>query len=76
MKKTVNAFQLTEKIKRLVKARLLVLPPDALISIGSYGSFTKTELISHVEKDDDIGKIIIGIEMDYLKSLKQGIFYA
>lgn len=69
-------LQKSEKIKQLVKERLLVLPPDALISIGSYGSFTKKELISHVEKDDDIGKKITEIEMDYLKSLKQGIFYA
>lgn len=73
---TKNTFQLTEKIKHLVKARLAVLPPDSLISIGSYGSFTKTELISHVEKDDAIGRAITEIEMEYLRSLKQGIFYA
>lgn len=64
------------KIKQLVKARLAVLPPDVLLSIGSFGSFSKKELISHIEKDDKIGHIIVEIEMDYLRSFKKGIFYA
>lgn len=69
------SLHLTQKIKHLVKSRLLVLPPEARISIGSFGSFSKNELISHVEKDDEIGKAVAKIEMEYLRSLKKGIFY-
>ena len=64
------------KIINLVTARLEVLPPDVKISIVGHGSFSKNELISHVLKNDAIGKKIIEIELDYLKSLKKGIFYA
>lgn len=65
-----------EQIKELIVARLQVLPPDASISIGSEGNYTRDELITHVENDDDIGKKITEIELEYLKALKEGIFYA
>lgn len=68
--------QTQSKIKQLVKARLAVLPSDVLISVGGFGSFSKEEMISHVEKEDEIGRTIAEIEMDYLRSLKKGIFYA
>lgn len=73
---TGNKSELTNKIKLLVKARLSVLPPDSLISIGSYGYFTKNELISHIDKNDTIGQAITEIELEYLRSLKKGFFYA
>jgi hypothetical protein len=69
------SLSLALKIKHLVKSRLSVLPASSKISIGSYGSFTRSELISHVEKNDGIGKTVTQIEMEYLKSLKKGVFY-
>ncbi len=68
--------KLTEQIKELILARLQVLPPDASISIGSEGSFTRDELIAHVKRNDELGKKITEIELEYLKMLKEGIFYA
>lgn len=65
-----------EQIKDLVVARLQVLPPDASISIGSEGDFTRDQLIEHVKNNDDIGKKITEIELEYLRLLKEGIFYA
>lgn len=66
----------TEKeIIDLVVARLQNLPSNKEISIGSSGEFTKTELIEHVRKADEIGKKMIAIEMDFLRSMKEGIFY-
>jgi len=64
------------KIISLVTARLQVLPDDAGIAIVGHGTFNKHELISHVKKDTEIGQKIVAIELDYLKSLKKGIFYA
>lgn len=64
-----------EQIKDLVIARLQVLPPDASISIGSEGSFTRDELIAHVKKNDSLGKKITEVELEYLKMQKEGIFY-
>ena len=65
----------TKEIIDLVVARLQNLPSNKEISIGSSGEFTKAELIEHVKKADDIGKKMIAIEMDFLRSMKDGIFY-
>lgn len=62
-----------ERIKKIVIARLEVLSPDKKISIGSAGEFSKDELIEKVKKGDPIGKKMIQIEMEFLRSLKQGI---
>jgi len=65
-----------QKIINLVSARLGVLPPDAKISIGSYGMFTRKELIKHVKRNDEIGQKMVTVDLEYLKSLKTGILYA
>jgi len=64
-----------KELKELIVARLEVLPSDVRISIGSLGSFTRDELITHVKKNDKIGKKITEVELEYLKLLKEGIFY-
>ena len=64
---------ISEDIKQLVILRLETLPSDKKISIGSYGDFRKEELITHVEKDDEIGKKMVEIEIEFLRALKKGI---
>ncbi len=68
-------MQVENDIKELVIARLQTLPPDVAISIGSDGEFNKNELIAHVKEDDEIGKQIIEVEMDFLRALQNNIFY-
>ncbi len=65
--------QIPENIKALVIARLETLPPNRKISIGSYGEFTKSELIEHVKREDEIGKKIVEIELEFLRAMKKGI---
>jgi hypothetical protein len=62
-----------EEIRKLVIARLKLLSPDTLKSIGSKGTFTRDELIERVEKGDEVGKIVTNIEMEWLRALKSGI---
>ena len=62
-----------EDIKKLVILRLETLPSDKKISIGSYGDFKKEELIAHVEKEDEIGKKMVEVELEFLRALKKGI---
>lgn len=69
------ANDIKDEIKELVMARLEVLPSDKGISIGSKGEFTKEQLIEHVRLDDEIGKKITEIQMEYLRMLKDNIFY-
>lgn len=61
---------ISEEIKELVIARLEVLPKDTGISIGSSGEFTPDELIQRVKSGDEVGRKIIEVQLNYLKSLK------
>lgn len=65
-----------ERLRELVVARLQVLPPDASISIGSEGNYTRDELIKHVKNNDELGMKITEIELEYLRAFKEGILYA
>ena len=66
--------KINEDIKRLVIERLRKIPADKKISIGGEGNFTAEELIQRVEKNDDVGQKIVEIQMNYLQSLKEGLF--
>lgn len=41
---------------RLVKERLMAIPPEVEFSIGQYGEFTREELITEVDSGSDIGR--------------------
>ena len=60
-------------IRKLVIARLRMLSSGKKISIGSAGEFSRDELIERVEKSDKIGRKIIEIQLQYLRSLKEGL---
>jgi len=62
-------------VKELVIARIKTLPEDTGVSIGSAGSFSKEQIIQHIEKNDEIGRKIVEIELNFLQKLKEGIFY-
>jgi len=59
-----------EEVRNLVLARLKVLSPDTIISVGSEGSFTRDKLIESVEKGDRVGEKIAEIQMEWLRSFK------
>lgn len=67
--------EIQNDIKKLVLARLEMLPKDKKMSIGSSGEFSRDQMISHVKEGDEIGKKIIQIEMDFVQAFKKGIFY-
>jgi len=60
-----------EEIRQLVIARLSVLSPNTMISIGSEGSFSRDELIKSVQKGDKIGEKFEQVEMEWLRSFKE-----
>jgi len=64
-----------ELLKKLVIARLEVLPSTVKLSIGSDGDFSRDELIKHVKNGDRVGEKIISIELEYLQALKEGLLY-
>jgi hypothetical protein len=68
-------MEINQDIIDLVVARLENLPSGKDISIGSHGEFSKEQLIEHVKKTDDVGRKMIEIEMDFLRLMKEGIYY-
>ncbi|HIH15564.1 MAG: hypothetical protein QT08_C0020G0033 [archaeon GW2011_AR17] len=66
---------LQEAMKKLVLARLEMLPNNKKMSIGSSGEFSRDEMIEHVKKGDALGKKIIEIEMEFLQALKKRALY-
>jgi hypothetical protein len=63
------------EFQKLVKVRLQALPENTSLSIGYLGSFSKQELLEHVDKNDDIGKQMIEIDKMYLQALKEGTLF-
>lgn len=64
-----------EEIRKLVVARLKVLSPETVISLGSDGSFSRDELVEKVQEGDRIGEKLAEIQMEWLQSLKSGALY-
>jgi len=38
-------------------------------------TFTRDELIGHVKDGDEVGEKITEVELEFLRSLKEGVFY-
>jgi hypothetical protein len=66
-------YSVDDEIRDLVLARLKTISPDTIKCIGNEGSFTRDELINHVEKGDKIGRTIKEVEMTWLMAMKEGI---
>ena len=64
-----------EEIRKLVMARLSVLSPDTIVSLGADGSFTRDELVKSVERRDEVGEKLAEIQMKWLRSLKGDTLY-
>lgn len=64
-----------KEIKEIVKARLSIMPPDAVLSIGSFGEFNRDQIIKEVENNTEVGKKVVEVQLEYLQMLKKGIFY-
>jgi hypothetical protein len=66
---------INELKREIIIARLRVLPSNRRTAVGNYGSFTRDELIEHVEKGDEIGKKLIEVQMAFLTAIKTGKLY-
>lgn len=69
----LGELSMDEEIRNLVIARLSVLSPDTIKSIGDEGVFSRDELIQHVKNGDKIGQTIKEIEMEWLRAMKTGM---
>ena len=74
-KKSKKNILSSKNIRNLVMARLSVLSPEIMISLGSEGSFTRDNLIESVERGDRVGQKIAEVELAWLRSFKDNISY-
>ena len=66
--------RIQDEKKELVLARLRATSKDLGISIGST-NYSRGELLKRVEKEDEIGREIVEIQMEYLRDMAQGKIY-
>jgi hypothetical protein len=58
-----------EDIKKIVKKRLLAMPPEISFSVGGFGDFSRDQLINEIDDDSDIGKEIVEMQVNFLKKI-------
>ncbi len=70
----VKDSEIKKDIKKLVIERIKRASDELEISIGST-SYTKEEILEKIEKEDEVGKEIIDIQIEYLRDMAQGKLY-
>lgn len=56
-------------VKDMVKLRLMSTPSNIKISLGSFGEFTRDELIEQVERDTPAGQAAIRMELLFIRKM-------
>ena len=56
-------------LKNLVKERLAAMPPDVSFSVGDFGDFTRDELIEEIDKDSEVGKEAVEMQIIFIKKM-------
>ena len=72
-KKDSKGEDITEAMKKLAIARIEAQVSSNLrLSIGSYGSMSKEEMIEHVKKGDETGRRIVESQLRFLRAQASG----
>ena len=64
-----------EQLKRLVLERINTMPDTLRVAVGSL-ELTKKEVAQHVRDEDEVGRQMIDMELEFLQSLGSGAIYA
>ena len=67
--------ELKEQLKKLVLERINVMPDTLRMAIGSV-ELTKEDLIQRVREEDELGKQVMEMELEFLRALARGAVYA
>lgn len=66
--------KLREQLKSIVLERTNAMPDTLRMAIGSE-EFEKKDLIEHIKNEDDIGKQMMTMELEFLRALTSGSVY-
>jgi len=62
--------KISEDEWKIVKARIELMPANLKLHLGGLGSFNKNQLIDEIEKRSDVGRLIVKINLTYLRTFK------
>ncbi len=62
--------RISEDEWKIVKARVESMPANLKLHLGGLGSFDKSQLIDEIEKRTDVGRLIVKINFNYLRTFK------
>jgi hypothetical protein len=71
----VQDHALKEQFKKLVLQRVGAMPDSLRMAVGSM-ALTRADAIVHVQNEDEIGKQIMAMELDFLRDMASGVIYA
>ena len=66
--------ELREQLKTLVLERINVMPDTMRIAVGSE-EFSKPDLIEHIQQEDEIGRQMMEVDLEFLRDLASGAIY-
>jgi hypothetical protein len=69
-----NKKSINPKLKELVETRIKAMSPDIELSVGSE-NLSREKLLGHVNDEDEIGKQIIEMQLEFLQDLGSGAIY-
>ena len=64
-------MEIGDSAAQLVIARLSAMSPGVKLSVGSHGTFTRSELITAVKNNTDVGKTIVKLQLSYLRRMPE-----
>jgi hypothetical protein len=68
----ISDAELGPQLKELVLERISVMPSTMRIVIGTT-EVVKEDIVNHVKDEDDIGKQMMEMELDYLRDQVSGV---
>jgi hypothetical protein len=55
----------------VVTRRVESMPPDLKLAIAGIGALSKDDMLTHLDKRDEIGEKIVRMQINYLRFLKE-----
>ncbi|MFA5247024.1 MAG: hypothetical protein WC408_04015 [Candidatus Micrarchaeia archaeon] len=65
----LDTEEIDDAAASLVIARLSAMAPNVRLSVGGHGTFTRSQLITEVKNNSDVGKTIVKLQLNYLRHM-------
>lgn len=66
--------ELKVELKKLVLERVSAMPDTLRVAVGS-SNLTKEDMLAHVNSEDEVGKQVMELELEFLRALGSGAVY-